>query len=496
MKKKQFILFPLLALVLSSCLFDTDDDGLSSWLSDQGMPSSYKVQMVTVSDLKPESVRLNKDTLPRVARARGAFGASSNLAHDVVFDFALDSAFLANLKAADSAKSLLFLYLLDTYYNFKYLPSDILPIEEDVKLNVSWIISDKLNDAEYLALASITDSAWFSDLESWKSKKSADTTFSVSINKNDSLLTIDMPRALVNDVRKNVGNRRLQLRLSAPEASHLFRIYGSGSSYFPRYRMVAMENDTTYSFATYVPTRMATIASNHEECSDCLILHGGVNESIEVEFPSKPIMKALSDFYGDNFPYDRGDGFDVRQVVVMAEVTFYRDDSKGDSELGLPIEVVARSYADSADTSVLRYEDNVLDLPRVLESGYPNMVFHEGDSLSLQVTAGMRDFINRASDGRSFKMTMHLERSVLDAKDSVYGNVIKDNGDTSFVFFPYQDYARYDFSTIKTKPATLKLWLASKRGETDKKEVVKKDSVKSVKTDGKKVATSTARGGK
>ena len=40
-----------------------------------------------------------------------------------------------------------------------------------------------------------------------------------------------------------------------------------------------------------------------------------------------------------------------------------------------------------------------------------------------------------------------------------------DNGETIFVTFPYFDYARYDFTSIKNKPATLKLWLASKRGE-------------------------------
>jgi hypothetical protein len=33
------------------------------------------------------------------------------------------------------------------------------------------------------------------------------------------------------------------------------------------------------------------------------------------------------------------------------------------------------------------------------------------------------------------------------------------------VFFSQFDYARYDFTEIMKKPATLKLWLASKRGD-------------------------------
>lgn len=496
MNKKKFILFPLLALVLSSCLFDTDDDGLSSWLSDQGMPSNYKVQTVSVGDLKPVSTKVLRDSLPINARIVGIFGASAGMSHDVVFDFELDSAFLARAKSADSSKSILYLYLDNSYYRSSLLPSTVLPIEEDVKLNVSWIVSEKLSNRELEDLEGIQDSVWFHELESWKPKKSADTTVSISIDKKDTLLTLDLPKALGEDVRKYSGNRRLQLRLSAPEASHVFRIYGSDNTlYFPRFRLTTMNNDTTYKYASYIPMRMSSISKNQEKCSDCLVLHGGGYDSLEVEFPSKPILKALSDFYGDEFPYTKGDSNDVRQAVVMAQMTFYRDDSNGESELGLPIQVLSASFLDSADEVVCRRESYKLDKPRILESGHPNLVFYDGDSLSLQVTYGMRDFINRASDGRNFKMMMRLGVPVLSDKDTVFVDRIDSDGDTVRVTFPQFDYARYDFSSIKNKAATLKLWLASKRGEkSDEKETVKK--AESVKTEGKKGSTSTAREGK
>ena len=92
------------------------------------------------------------------------------------------------------------------------------------------------------------------------------------------------------------------------------------------------------------------------------------------------------------------------------------------------------------------------------------MVFHEGDSLTLQVTYGMREFINKASDGRTFKMMMRLGYPVLQEKDDAYKNYITSKGDTSYVFLSQFDYARYDFTESMKKPATLKLWLASKRG--------------------------------
>ena len=479
MKTKKLLLLPLVALFMSSCSFDTDDEGLSHWLSDQGMPSSYKVQTVTVSDLKPISAELHKDTLPLNAYMRGVLGATVGMSFDAVFDFSIDSAFTARMKKADSMKSSLTLRLVDSYYKFQYLPSNYFPIEEDLKINVSWILSDKLTQKEWEKLEDVNDSVWLHELTSWKAKKSADTTISVSLGSKDSLLlTIDMPSALISDIRKNTGYRRLQLRLSAPEASYTYRFYGPGD-YFPRLRIEELGGKGDY--VTYNAYRSASIPENSESCSDCLVLHSGVFDSIVVEFPSKPIMKALSDFYGDEFPYTVGDSNDVRQAVVMAEMTFFRDDSKGDQQLDMPIQVVVGSYMDSADAVVRRIEGYKLNKPRILESGHPNMVFYDGDSLSLQVTAGLRDLINRASDGRSFKMMMRLGYPVILDRDTAYVDRICSNkdtlhlfngksmvlneGDTARVFFSHFDYARYDFTSIKNKPATLKLWLASKRGE-------------------------------
>ena len=481
MKKKKFILFPLLALFLSSCLFDTDDDGLSSWLSDQGMPSSYKVQTVSVNNLKPTSVHAYQDTRPRSAKQQGVLGAAPGMLHDVVFDIGIDSAFLARFKNSDSTTSLLFLRLVDGFYRSKALPSNILPIKEKLKVNVSWILSDKLSNREFDNLGSINDSVWYHELESWNAKKSADTTVSVSIaHEKDSVLTIELPKALVNDIHKKTGNRRLQLRLSTPKASNVYTFYGQGMgvSLAPRFRLLTLDKGD---FATYFVLRSAKIPVNREECSDCLVVHGGPYDSLVVEFPSKPIMDALSEFYGDEFPYVVGDSNDVRQAVVMAEFTFSRDDSKGESQLGLPVQVITSSYVDSVGTLVCTKEDySKFDTLSVLENGHPNLIFYDGDSLKARVTTGMRDFINKASDGRSFKMMMRLGWPVLLDKDTVVASRISGStdtlslvngdelivspGDTVNMSFPYFDYVRYDFSTIKSKPATLKLWLASKRG--------------------------------
>lgn len=483
MNKKKFLLLPLLTIFLSSCLFDTDDDGLSSWLSDQGMPNSYKVQTVTVSDLKPVSAEVSQDLRPKNAWTRGVLGAASGLSHDLVLDFPIDSANLAKLKDSDSASAFVELRLYDGFYRSSYLPSSVLPIKEDLKLNVSWVITDKLSKNELNAIPNIADSVWLDELESWKADGSQDTTVSVSIAsaKIDSTLQLAFPSDLVKELSKTSGNTRLQVRISAPEASHIYRVYGP--EYFATSPLLYLEDcrsDSCY-YVSYYAKHASVISTSQEDCTDCLVLHGGIYDSLVVEFPSKQIMKALSDFYGDEFPNAIGDDGDVRQAVVMAQLTFFRDDSKGSNELGLPILVRAGAFMDSAETVVRRLETYTVNTGKVDSLGHPNMVFYEGDSLSLQVTAGMRDFINRASDGRNFKMMMRLSSSVLLDKDTLFYDRISSgadtlvtasgdtvaiaDGDTVYTAFPNLDYARYDFSTIKSKPATLKLWLASKRGE-------------------------------
>ena len=102
-----------------------------------------------------------------------------------------------------------------------------------------------------------------------------------------------------------------------------------------------------------------------------------------------------------------------------------RDDSKGSNEFGYPIQVVVGSYVDSADGQIRRMENYRLNDDLILEEGHQNLIFHKGDSLSLQLTYGMRDFLNKASDGRSMKFIMRLGYPFLQEKDTTYSDYVK-----------------------------------------------------------------------
>ena len=454
-----------LALVLSSCLFDSDENGVESWLSDHGMPSTYKVQKIDVNGIKLASAKVFLDTMPTSTSAQFSVGQYANIVHDAVFDFGFNPSakLLKGLNSSDSAGAYLLLYWNRNFYKAKEFPKDSLPIKESVKFTFSWVIDVCHGDDVTDSLKKISDATWLKTL-AWKKSASVDTTIDIAVSAKDTSVRLDIPSAIVDSIKKISGGFvRLQLRLSAAEAEHAFRFHGTASTRQPKFYVFA--DSSNYLFQPAY--RIASVIKNLEECSECPILHGGVFDSLEVELPSEPIMKALSDFYGEEFPFKEGNGNDVRQAVIHAELTMARDDSKGANELGLPIQVVVGSYIDSADVVVRRMESYRVNKDIVGSDGHPNLVFHEGDSLTLQLTAGMKEFINKASEKESMKFIMRLGYPFLQEKDTNYATYIDAKGDTNYVFFGFFDHARYDFSTAVENPVSLKLWLASKRGDEE-----------------------------
>ena len=463
MKKKRIVLLSFLAVcavALSACLFDSDDTALNRWLADQGLPDSYRVQTLSVDGLLPVSANAYRGNTVLSAAEMPLFGTQAGISHDLVFDVALkDSAFFAELSESDSAAAFIKLFIVRSFYSSKSFPSDSLPYEETLDLKLEWKLDVGKNKKFVDSIADIPDSTWRNDLKEWTADNSADTTYDISIGSSDTLVRIDLPTALLEDLKQVGPACHLQLRMSAPESKRAYRFYGTATNFLPELRVKTL-SDTN--FMRIPPFRMSEILTYNDTCDDCLLLHGGVFDSIVVEYPTEKILEALSDFYGDEFPFGEGDGYDVRQAVVLATMNFVRDDSEGIQELGLPIQVVVGSYLDSLGEEIRRMEKYKVDRKRVAESGHPNMVFFEGDSLSLQVTYGMRDFINQAKDGRNFKMMVRLGYPVVRATDSLYNTSVMD--DSTFAFLSYFDYARYDFGKTFSQPATLKLWLATKRG--------------------------------
>ncbi len=464
------------AALFTSCAFDSDESGVSNWLSSHGMPDSYKVQVITIENLKAENVSSNWYGKPRLVSDSiyANFGRKSNVVHDVVFDFVFaerKSYISDTLNASDSTACSLLLYGDRTLYSSKSFPKDSLPIKEEMDVTVSWKL--ELSDKEKLIDNIIKSNPlkWVDSLSNdWTPDASGDTTFSVSLVHADSVMVFPLPSALMEALKKMKHVTHMQLRLSAPNAKNLLRIqsYGSfmqGKDKITRPPSLGVYTSLSGRSRIYASFRMANLISNKEECEDCPVLHGGVRDSLVLEIPAEPILNAVYDFYSGDTLAVKGNGMDVRQTIVLAELTMARDDAKGNNEFGLPIQVVVGSYLDSADTSIRHMESYRLNKDFIYAEGHKNLVFTDGDSLTLQVSQGVKELVNKGDAEGSLKIMMKMGFPLLNAKDSAYTATAVAEGDTTNkTFFTQFDYARYDFSAAVENPMRLKLWMASKRG--------------------------------
>ena len=340
----------------------------------------------------------------------------------------------------------------------------------------SWIIETGKGSSFVDSIGDIKDSVWTASLRSVLGKaKSADTTYELKISALDSALRIDLPSAFYQDLAKVTEAARVQLRISAPEAKRVYRFYGPSADVVPFLRVKAytqttvVDGDTTTKdvYKNIWPFRSAVVSSYLDECSDCVVLHGGVLESLMVEIPSEKILNALSDFYGDEFPYTEGDSNDVRQTVVLAELKMGRSSSKEGSELGFPVQVVAASFVDSNGFDMQLAESYKLNRQLIQEDGHPYLVFMDGDTLGIQLTQGMRSFINRAGKGAKMRFVLRMGYSMLAPYDTLYYDHVNDDGDSVYIFMDYSTYSRYDFSDYISQPMNMKIWLATKRGDDE-----------------------------
>ena len=449
-----------------ACGFDSDGESQSvnSWLSSQGMPSSYKVNVLEISDLPIVSSEVFHSSKPMSGYVTLSLGKFEDISHDSYLDFGFnftkgDTAFIRRFKKDDSSEVALRLFPEKGFYASKFL-KDSLPLEEDLEVNISWILKEYSTSSELNKVLDIPDSTWYASFEKWKTKNSFDTTYSISIKK-DSAVFLAMPKELVDAMREVSFGARLQVKVSAEKASRVYRFSGHGNaSYMPSLQLKSEDRSMLLT-----PFRSA-LTMNGESLGENT-LYGGTRDSLVLEISGEKIMEALSEFYGDEFPWKKGNKMDVRQAVVLAQFTIPTNDAGSVSELGAPIQVVVSSFAEEDTTEYRRDELYKLNISEIASNGHPNLVFYDRDSISLQVTYGMRDFINKAAEMENLKVMLRLGYPVLAPKDTIYNDYINAKGDTIRFFFDYFDYAKYDFAPMLENGVQMKLWLASKRGDEE-----------------------------
>ena len=155
-----------------------------------------------------------------------------------------------------------------------------------------------------------------------------------------------------------------------------------------------------------------------ENCGN-LCLHAGVRESLGVVFEVK-------------------DKIEAGKTVVFAQLVLPKSSDVTGSELGHPIPVYVYSNGS--------LEDYKIDTAYVKDNGHPNLIFWKSDTLKLQVTKNLRNYVPN-----TFGLTLRLGNPILDptALSFLFSNVFSNR----------PAYSSYDFSTA-FEGAKLRLWYA------------------------------------
>jgi hypothetical protein len=170
-----------------------------------------------------------------------------------------------------------------------------------------------------------------------------------------------------------------------------------------------------------------------KKCEQCL--HAGVGESLSVAFNIKAEDKIKI----------------AGKSVVFAELIIPKSSDATGSELERPVPV----YVYSSDGNL---EDYRVDTAYVKEHGHPNLVFWEGNSLRLQVTQSLRNYVNAAnSQEDALGFTLRLGTPMLNPKSYYFYNL-----SSSKVFSDRFAFALYDFSSALApdEQVKLRLWFA------------------------------------
>lgn len=463
------ICLALLATAFVGCGDDKDEaSSLAAWLSDQGMPENYAVKTLEIPSVSVVSMESFHDDVPATGYTNAAFGAVMGYTRDYYLDFAFNltkgnKKFIATFQRDSLAKIALRLFPLRYFYE---PVADSLPYTEDLDVNISWKLDLLEKKSQLDSVVKIHDTTWYNEVKEWEASLSFDSTYAWKFKGDSSAMYLALPDTFVAALQDtNIYGGRVQICVSAPEASRAYRFFGHGmTSRAPSLRLTT--GDSSYYLT---PFRSAVVADGEPESST--VLYGGSKDSLVLELDGAAIMDALAEFYGDEFPWTKGNGMDVRQAVVLAQFSMAKDDSQGASELGLPIQVVASSFdnAYAEDSTEYRITESYkLNNEVIKATGHPNLIFYDkSDSLTIQVTYGMRDFLNRASEIDNLKFMIRLGYPVLAPQDTVYGDYITAKGDTVFFFLNYFDYAKYDFASALENGVNMKLWLLSKRGEDE-----------------------------
>lgn len=472
-----------------SCVFDDTDDA-SAWMRESGYPASTKIDVVRISGVRPDSVWLVRDTVPYVNSGTLSLGEGNGMRQELLLDLLthdVDSSAIDWLQDGDSAWISLRL-TLDSAFYAEMPQGDSLPFQEGLTVRFAWKLHSAMDEDR-------TDSLVLSDedMDSLVRKVVAGTEVwdtasipvTLNLEKKNSSFSLVLPDSLQKAFRAaKKGDFYLQMRMRFERADRIYRIAGlnSRSSARPRLQFKRRMDDSSETYSGLKDSlgfyaRYFQIGYTIENSASNILLHGGVPESLYVDFPEEVVWEAVKAQLQDSMLLrpDQIDSLLTSRFVLLASMDVQSDMSKIPSELGIPLLVYSYSVVDTVDAVELigfteeyntDYEPRtMIDSLNIKSSGRSNTLFWSGrDTLQLQITNAVRYWLQSRYYGVRLRAKMNISSwPIREPKrfntadyydsDSTLVNVVSD--------FPA--YSRWDLGTPESMSFGIRIWLTEKR---------------------------------
>jgi len=401
----RLFLILLLCALFAACSSD-DSTVLKEWFDDQKIATSYGklCEKIDVS-FKEDLSGVGYDSSAYMVSSFAALGNVNNVEQILYFGFEI-----AGIIGIISP-----VWKLRTDSIFY---TDI-NVPEDYKKNIDakfYWLWEKGNETKH-------DTTWL------KFQDPFEDSASISINWEPSetrdMFSISLPDAFIDDFshRKasSGGILRLLVGIKALSNDNILRFAPPTMLDIPSILRVAQK--------TYI-----------KECGN-LCLYSGVRESLNVvfEISNKDTIKA-------------------DKTVVFAQLILPKSSNNTVNELGYPLPVYVYDNGN--------LESYAVDTAFVKDYGHPNLVFWESDTLKLQVTKNLRNYVNTSKNATdlpdTFGFTLKLGTPMLNPTSLYFYN--SSYSGTDKVFSDRPEYSSYNFSTV-FKGTKLKLRLCY--AETD-----------------------------
>jgi len=382
-------------VVLSACSSDDGSEALNEWFKDRGIANSYSLEQEDIY-LSVKNSSRDADVSAFLVNTSAALGNANGIEQLLYFGLMVSEAL-----------SPVWILRTDTIFYQDFYGGKFPDAQKAINAEFCWLVENETpHDTTWLKFSvPFTDCKPIKKFE-WKAGTSQDTFF---VHLPDEFLAL---RSATADTLRLLAG----IKLLTDDA--ILRIV-------PPTRATAIISGDISGLL-----RVAQITKISNECEQCL--YAGVRESLSVVFEINKEDKIRI----------------AGKPVVFAELVLPKSSEVTGSELGRPVPVVVSNNGNSE-----AYRVNALD---VIEHGHPNLVFWKSDSLRLQVTTSIRNYVNAANlQEDTLEYTLRLGPPMLMPEFPSFSNSRNNR-----VFSDRSAFARYDFSSAFAEPVKLRLWFA------------------------------------